>query len=44
MSVVLFSEANSSMVGISHTLLLFLAKEQIRTQRSLKKKHEFYYS
>ncbi len=44
MSVVLFSEANSSMVGVFLALLLFLAKEQMRTQRNLKKKHEFYCS
>ncbi len=44
MSIVLFSEANCSMVGIFLALLLFLAKEQMRTQRSLKKKHEFYCS
>ena len=43
-SAVLFSEANSSVVGIFLTLLLFLPKEQMKTQRSLKKKHEFHYS
>ncbi len=43
-SVVLFSEANSCIVGVFLALLLFLAKEQIRIQRSLKKKHKFYYS
>ncbi len=44
MSVVLLSEANSGMVCIFLTLLLFLAEEQMRIQRSLKKKLEFYYS
>ena len=32
------------MVGIFLALLLFLAKEQMRIQRSLKKKREFYCS
>ncbi len=40
----IFSEANSSIVGVFLALLLFLAKEQMRTQRSLEKKHEFYSS
>ncbi len=42
--MVIFPEVNSSMVGVFLALLLFLAKEQMRTQRSLKKKHEFYFS
>ncbi len=44
MSIVLFSEANSNIVGIFLALLLFLAKEQMRIQRSLKKKYEFHCS
>ncbi len=43
-SIALFSEANSSMVGVFLALLLFLAKEQMRIQRSLKKKYKFYCS
>ena len=43
-SVVIFPEANSSIVGVFLAVLLFVAKEQMRTQRSLKKKHEFYSS
>ncbi len=38
------SEANFSMVGVFLALLLFLAKEQMRIQSSLKKKHEFHCS